>query len=81
MTPKDLSECWNISVAQTALTFKTTTYNLLISIVIPISRRYRGDRMFGVRRLRCVIVTDIIDAICSSIHGDRYCLILHPKNF
>ena len=48
-TPEDLSERWIISVAQAKLTLKATTQCIKISLVTPLSRRYRGYRMFGVK--------------------------------
>ena len=48
-TAEDLSERWSISVEQVALTLKLTTQRLKRSDLIPISRRYRADRMFGVK--------------------------------
>lgn len=81
VTPEDLSEKWGISVAQAALTLKATTRKLLRSAVMPLARRYRVDRMFGVRRLRCAVSTDTMDARCDSIHGDRYCQVFATKEF
>ena len=46
VSPEDLSERWFISISQAANTLKSTTINLLRSAVLPLSRRYRADRMF-----------------------------------
>ena len=56
-TPEDLSERWSISIAQAKLTLKATTQRLKISAVMPLIRRYRVDRMFGVRRLYFIMAT------------------------
>ena len=81
MTPEDLSERWNISVAQAALTLKATTRRLIRSAVMPIARRYRVDRMFGIRRLNCSVSTDTMDARCKSIHNQRYCQVFATKEY
>lgn len=79
--PEDLSERWNISVTQATLTLKATTRRLLRSSVMPIARRYRFDRMFGVRRLNFSISTDTMDARCKSLHDDRYCQVFTTKEY
>ena len=48
-TAEDLSKRWSISVAQEALTLKATTQRLKCSALMPLSRRYRADRIFGVK--------------------------------
>ena len=81
VTPEELSERWNISVAQAALTLKATTRRLKRSALMPIARRYRVDRMFGVRRLKCSIATDTMDARCRSMHDQRYCQVFTTKEY
>ena len=81
MTPEDLSERWNISVAQATLILKATTRKLLRFATIPIARRYRVYRMFGVRRINCSISTDTLDSRCDSIHGHRYCQVFDSKEY
>ena len=51
VSPEDLSERWFISISQAAKTLKSTTQNLLRSVVLPLSRRYRADRMFRSKTL------------------------------
>ena len=72
-TAEDLSERWSISVAQATLTLKATTQRLKRSALMPLSRRYRADRMFGVKRLNCMMATDTLDAGVKSIHGQQGC--------
>ena len=50
-TSEDLSKRWGISVAQVALTLKSTTQKLVQLEIIPLSCRYRADFMFNVKRL------------------------------
>ena len=51
ITAEDLSERWCISVKQAQMTLDATTRRLVQSAIMPLSRRYRVDRMFGIRRL------------------------------
>ena len=80
-TAEDLSERWSISVAQAALTLKATTQRLKHSSLMPLSRRYRADRMFGVKRLNCMMATNTLDARVKSIHGQQYCQVFGNKDF
>ena len=80
-TAEDLSERWSISVAQAAMTLKATTQRLKRSALMPLSRRYRADRMFGVKRLHCMMSTDTLDARVKSIHGQKYCQVFGNKDF
>ena len=61
-TPEDLSERWSISVAQAKSTLKATTQRLKQLLVMQLSRRYRADRMFGVKLLDCIMDTDTMHA-------------------
>jgi hypothetical protein len=47
VTPEDLSERWQIGIAQARETLKRTTQRLKRSAVMPLARRYRADKMFG----------------------------------
>ena len=79
-TSEDLSERWSISVAQVALTLKATTQRLRRSALMPLRRRYRAYRMFGVKRLNCMMETDTLDARVKSIHGQQYCQVFGNKD-
>ena len=80
-TPEDLSERWSISVAQAKLTLEATTQRLKRSAVMPLARRYRADRMFGVKRLDCVLSTNTMHAKNKSVHGELYCQVFGAKEF
>ena len=54
------------------MTLNATTRRLVRSAITPLSRRYRADMMFGIRRLNYEIFADTIDGKIKSIHGDRY---------
>ena len=60
--PEYLSKRWSSSVAQAKLTLKANTQRLKQSAVIPLSRRYRADRTFGVKRLKFIMNTDMMHA-------------------
>jgi hypothetical protein len=80
-TPEELSERWGLSVAQAALTLKSTTRRLIRSALMPLARRYRVDRMFEPNRLAGTFATDTMDMRCNSIHGERYCQVFANKEF
>ena len=46
VTPQQLSERWGISVNTAAQTLKHTTQKFLRCAILPLSRRYRADRVF-----------------------------------
>ena len=78
-TPEDLSEVWNISVEQAKLTLEATTQHHVRSAIMPLSRRYRVDRMFEPKRLRCQMASDTMDPHCDGLHGNRYCQVFGNK--
>ena len=61
VSPEDLSERWFISISHATKTLKSTTQNLLRSAVLPLSRRYRADRMFRQKTLDGQWSTDTLD--------------------
>ena len=64
VTAQDLSERWGISVPAATKTLKKTTQKFLRSAVLPLSRRYRTDRVFIRKTLLGDWSTDTMDAIC-----------------
>ena len=72
-TPEDLSEAWNISIEQAAVTLQATTQNHIRSAAMPLSRRYRTDRMYEPKRLRCDMASDTMDPRMDGLHGHGYC--------
>ena len=46
VSAQDISERWGISLPQAEKTLKATTQFFLRSATLPLSRRYRADRMF-----------------------------------
>ena len=80
-TPEDLSERWSTIVAQAKLTLKATTQRLKRLAVMPLSRRYTVDRIFGVKRLDCIMATYMMHTKNKSIHGELYCKVFGTKEF
>lgn len=78
-TPQDLSEVWGISLEQARMTLEATTQHHVRSAIMPLSRRYRVDRMYEPKRLRCNMGTDTMDPHCEGLHGDRQCQVFGNK--
>ena len=78
-TPEDLSEVWNISVEQARMTLEATTQHHSRSAIMPLSRRYRMDRMFAPKRLIGEMASDTMDPRCDGMHGNRYCQVFGNK--
>jgi hypothetical protein len=72
ITPEELSERWQIGMAQAKETLKRTTQRLVRSAVMPLARRYRADRMFEKKRLRGMWSSDTMDGRVKSLDGNRY---------
>lgn len=79
-TPEDLSEIWNINLEQARMTLQATTQNHSRSAILPLSRRYRMDRMFEPKRIRGSMATDTMDPRCDGMHGTRYCQVFGNRN-
>ena len=47
---------------------------------MPLSRRYRMDRIYEVPRLRCPMATDTMDPRCKGIHGNKHCQVFGNKD-
>ena len=78
-TPEDLSEAWGISVGQAKLTLEATTQHHVRSAIMPLSRRYRTDRMFEPKRLLGEMASDTMDPRCDGMHGYKYCQVFGNK--
>ena len=72
---------WSISVAQAKLTLKDNTQCLEQSAVMPLRRRYRVDRMFGVKHLDCIMAKYTMHAKSKSIHEELYWQVFGTKEF
>ena len=81
VTPQDLSERWGISISTAAKTLKKTTQKFLRSAILPLSRRYRTDRVFSRKTLQGDWSTDTMDARSKSLEGNRYAQVFSNKAF
>ena len=81
ITAQDLSERWLIGLAQARETIKATTQNCVRSAELPLSRRYRADRVFEKPLLRGDYYTDTMDGRCKSVNGKRYAQVFANKDF
>ena len=70
--PRDLAEKWGISFAKAAKTLKATTQRMLRSALLPLSRRYRADRMFERPRIKGTMYSDTYIGNVVSLDGNRY---------
>ena len=53
-----LSELWGIGPIRAKETLNSTTHNGIIYSILPLSRRYRSDIMYNVKRLRGKFASD-----------------------
>ena len=73
VTPEDLSERWGIGLTNARNTIRVPTQKGTPSAILPLSRRYRADRVFGRPLLRERLVTDTsMDGRHKSLDGNRY---------
>jgi hypothetical protein len=61
VTAAELSERWCIGLAQAANTFRIKTQQGTRAATLPLSRRYRADRVFERPLLRGQLWTDTVD--------------------
>ena len=60
ITSTQLAENWCIGFRRAEATIEATTQNLTRSAILPISRRYRADRNYNIKRLNSKFSTDTI---------------------
>ena len=61
VSPAELSERWGIGLTQASNTIQVTTQKGIRSAILPLSRRYRADRVFERPLLRGQFATDTMD--------------------
>ena len=81
VSPEDLSEHWFISLKTAKETLRRTTQRFLRSALLPLSRRYRADRMFQMKRLRGKWSTDTVDGRTLYLDGNRYAQIFANESY
>ena len=72
VSPESLAERWLIGLDTAKKTLQTTTQRLVRSAVLPLSRRYKADRIFQLPRLQGTWFTDTVYGRVKSKDGNRY---------
>jgi len=69
-TAETIAEKYGISITRAQRTLRVTTQRGVRSAILPISRRYRADRMFSVKRLQGKFATDTAYGKVKSLRGN-----------
>jgi hypothetical protein len=69
VTPEQLADQWMIGLETARQTLKRTTQRFLRSALLPLSRRYKADRMYQAPRLQGEWYTDTVEGRCKSRDG------------
>jgi len=80
ITAADLSNRWRIGIKQAQDTLDTTTQIFSRSALLPLSRRYRNDRMFYRKYLNHQFAADLYMARTKSLHGNTCAYIFAHKS-
>ena len=80
-SPADLSERWHISLTQATQTLKRTTQKFMRSAALPLSRRYRSDKMFSHKTLTGKWSTDTMHGRVKSLDGNKYAQVISNTNY
>ena len=81
VSPQALSERWGISISTAIKTLNKSTQKFLRSGILPLSRRYRMDRVFHRKTLAGVWSTDTMDGRSVSLDGNKYAQVFTNKNY
>ena len=65
-----LAELWHIGPRRARATIDATTQNGVRSTILPLSRRYRSDRMYNIEKVRGRFATDTIYSDIKSVFGN-----------
>ncbi len=82
VSSENLSERWNIGLNQAKQTLKVTTQRGVISSILPVSWRYRTDRMYHQKKLRNQkFYTDTLLGRCKSISNNTCAQIFANESY
>ena len=81
VSARDLSQRWGISISAAHKTLNKTTQKFLRSAVLPLSRRYRTDRVFSRKTLLGDWSTDTMDGRSKSLEGNKYAQVFANKAY
>ena len=79
LSAQTLAENWYIGLLKAKDTLKATTQHFKRSALLPISRRYRADRFYDLKRLDGKFSTDTIWADVKSINQHKYAQVYTHK--
>ena len=79
LTAEALSELWHIGPKRAKSTIVATTQHGIRSAILPLSRRYRSDRMYNIKRLQGRFATDTFFADMTSLNSNTCCQIYSHK--
>ena len=80
VSAQDQSDRWCIGLKQAENTINVTTQLATRSATMPLSRRYRADRIFENPLLRGQFYTDTLDGRCKSLDGNSYAQVFASKD-
>ena len=76
VTAEEIAELWCIGPKRAQATLEATTQRGTRSAILPISRRFRADRMYRLKRLNCSMATDTmysdVKSLMQNIGGQIY---------
>jgi hypothetical protein len=72
VTPEQLANHWMIGIETATQTLQRTTQRFLLSALLPLSRRYKADRLYSFPRLQGEWFTDTVEGRCKSKDGKKY---------
>ena len=71
LSAESFAEVWLIGPNRAKATLSVTTQNGVRSAILPLSRRYRADRMYHTKRLRGKFATDTFYPTTKSLYGNK----------
>lgn len=77
---QSLASLWGIGPLRAKATLRATTQHGSRSAILPLSRRYKADRRFNLKRLHGRFSTDTLYADVKSLHGNKYAQVFSQKN-
>ena len=80
LTAESIAELWGIGKSRAMATIDATTQNGTRSAILPLSRRYRVDRRYNIKRLEGDFSTDSLYADIKSLIGNKYAQIYSLRN-
>jgi hypothetical protein len=80
VSAEKLADLWGIGLKRAHATMRATTQRGVRSAILPLSRRYRADRAYNVKRLESRFATDTLWAEEKSLNQNKCAQIYSSKN-